>query len=88
MTFFFRQIGGGEIDGDAARRKRKAGSNERRTHVLLGLRHSFVRQPDDGEGGQAGRHLHLHAHGTGLDSLKGDCCDPLNHTTIPAPILA
>ncbi len=52
--------------------------------MLLGLRHSFVRQPDDGEGGQAGRHLHLHAHGTGLDSLKGDCCDPLNHTTIPA----
>jgi hypothetical protein len=48
MTFFFRQIGGGEIDGDAAGRKRKAGSNERRTHVLLGLRHSFVRQPDDG----------------------------------------
>ena len=28
MTFFFRQIGGGEIDGDAADRKRKAGSNE------------------------------------------------------------
>jgi hypothetical protein len=48
MTFFFRQIGGGEIDGDAAGRKRKVGSNERSTHVLLGLRHSFVRQPDDG----------------------------------------
>src|SRR5262245_14502981 len=85
MTSFFRQIGGSEIDGDAARRQREAGSNERRAHPLLGLRHSLVRQPHDGEGRQAGRHLHLHVDGTGLDSLKGNCRDALNHTTAPGP---
>jgi hypothetical protein len=47
--------------------------------------HSLVRQPHDGEGGQAGRHLHLHVDGTGLDSLKGNCRDALNHTTAPGP---
>jgi hypothetical protein len=41
--------------------------------------------PSKGESGQAGRHLHLDIDGTGLDSLKGDCRDALNHTTAPSP---
>ncbi len=72
MAAFLGQIGGREIDGDAARRQRQAGGDQRRAHALLGFRHRLVGQADDVEGGQAGRDLHLHVDGAGLDALKGD----------------
>src|SRR5262245_45076671 len=85
MTSFFRQIGRSEIDGDTAGGEREAGSNQRRAHALLGFRDGLVRQPDNGEGRQAGRYLHLYVDGTSLDPLKSNCRDALNHTTAPGP---
>jgi hypothetical protein len=52
--------------------KARPGGNQRRAHAFFRLRHRLVGQADDVEGGQAGRHLHLHVHGAGLDALEGD----------------
>ena len=53
VAAFLRQIGGREIDGDAARRQREAGGDQRGAHALPGFGHGFVRQADNVEGGQA-----------------------------------
>ena len=51
----------------------------------LGFRHRLVGQADDVEGRQAGRDLHLHVDGAGLDALERDRRDTLDHGAIPAP---
>ncbi len=79
VAAFLWQVGGGEIDGDAPRRQRQAGGDQRRAHALFRLRHRLVGQADDVEGRQAGRDLHLHVDGAGLDALEGDRRDALDH---------
>ena len=86
MAALLGQIGGRQIDGDAAGGQREAGSDQRGAHPLLGFRYRLVGQADDVEGGQTGRHLHLHVDGTGLDALEGDRCDTLDHEGLPTPI--
>ena len=83
MAALFGQVGRRQIDGDAARRQRQAGGDQRRAHPLLRLRDRLVGQTDDIEGRQTGRDLHLHVDGQGLDALEGDGCDPLDHTSSP-----
>ena len=51
---------------------------------LAGLGDRLVGQADDVEGGQAGGDLHLHVDGAGLDPLKGDGGNALDHA---APLL-
>ncbi len=79
MAAFLRQVGGREIDGDAARRQRQAGGDQRGAHALARLAHRLVGQADDVEGRQAGRDLHLHVDRAGLDALERNRGDALDH---------
>ena len=79
MAAFLGQVGGREIDRDAARRQRQPGGDHGGAHALLGFRDGFVRQTDDIEGRQAGRDLHLHVDGAGIDALERHGGDSLNH---------
>jgi len=85
MAAFLGQVGGREIDGDAARRQREAGGDQRGAHPFLGFGHGLVGQADNVECGQAGRDLHLHVDGTGLDALEGNGCNALDHAQAPQP---
>ena len=85
MAAFLGQIGGREIDGDAARRQRQPGRDQGRAHPLARLRHGLVGQADDGEGRQARRDLHLHVDGPDLDALERNRGDPLDHAAPPRP---
>ena len=87
VAAFLRQVGGREIDGDAARRQRQAGGDQRRAHALARFGHRLVGQADDVEGRQAGRDLHLHVDGAGLDALERHRGDALDHGDAPNPIL-
>ncbi len=46
VAAFLRQVGGREIDGDAARRQRQAGCDQGGAHPLARFRHRLVRQAD------------------------------------------
>ena len=64
------QIGGREIDGDAARRQSQPGGDQGRAHPLACLRNRLIGQPDNGEGRQPRRDLHLNVDGPHLDALE------------------
>jgi hypothetical protein len=50
------------------------------------LRNRLIGQADDGEGGHAGRNLHLHVDRPHLNALKGNCGDTLDHPGLtPSP---
>jgi hypothetical protein len=76
---FLRHVGGREVDGDAARRQRQTGGDQRRAHALARLGDGLVGQAHDVERGQAGRDLNLDIDGAGLDALKRHGGDALNH---------
>jgi hypothetical protein len=80
VAAFLGQVGGGEIDGDAARRQREAGGGQRRAHPLARFRHRLVGQPDHEERRQSGRHLDLHVDRAGLDALERHGGYPLDHS--------
>ena len=46
VAAFLRQVGGGEIDGDTARRQRQPGRDQRRPHSLARFGHGLVGQTD------------------------------------------
>jgi hypothetical protein len=79
VAAFLGQIGRREVDRDAARRQREAGGGERRAHAVARLGDGLVAKPDDVEGGQARRDLHLDCHVARLDALERDRGDPLDH---------
>ena len=83
MASFLRQIGGREIDGDAAGRQREARCDQRGADALARFRHGLVGEADDMESGQARRDLHLHVDGAGLDALESDGRYALNHSATP-----
>ena len=83
VAAFLRHVGGREIDGDAARRQREAGSDQRRAHAFARLRDRLVGQTDDMKGGKAGRHLHLDIDRAGLDALERYGGNTLNHCRPP-----
>ena len=83
MAPFLRQVGRGEIDGDALRRQRQADGVQRAAHPLAALGNRLVREADHDEGGEPRPDLHLHIDGTRLDALKCDCGDPREHVEAP-----
>ena len=86
MAAFLRKIRRGEIDRDAACGQRKPRGDQRRTHPLARFRHRLVGKANDMERGQAGRDLHLHVDRAGLDPLKCDGGNPLDHFFLAAPL--
>jgi hypothetical protein len=54
MAAFLRQIGGGEIDGDALGRQRQADSVQRAANPLAALGHGLVGQADEAKWGRPG----------------------------------
>ena len=85
MAAFLGQIGGREIDGDSPGRQRQPRGDQRRADPLARFGHRLVGQADDGEGRQSRRDLHLHVDRAGLDPLKGDGGNPLNHARTSLP---
>ena len=59
VAAFLEQVGGRQVHGDALGRQRQAEGAERGAHPLAAFGDRLVGQADHGEGGQAGRHLHL-----------------------------
>ena len=86
MAAFFRQVGGREIDGDAACRQRQPRCNQRRAHPLARFRDRLVGKADDIEGDDAGRNLDLNIDGTDLDALKRHGRDTLDHCRPVSPL--
>ncbi len=84
MAALLGQVGGRQVDGDAARRQSQPRRDQRRAHPLARLRYGFVGQPHDVERHQAGRDLDLYVDGPDLDALECHRGDALNHPTAPA----
>jgi hypothetical protein len=85
MGALLGKVGGREVHGDALRREREAGGNQRRAHPFSGFRHLLVGQADDREDDVAGRKLHLHVHGTRLDAFESDRRNARDHADEPPP---
>ncbi len=79
MAAFLRQVGGREVDGDAARRQREARGDQRGAHPLARFRHRLVGQADHIEGRHPGRDLHLDVDGADLDALERHGGNALDH---------
>ena len=71
VTALLRQVRRRQIDGDALRRRRKAGRDQCAAHALPAFRHRLVRQADDGEGDGPRTDLHLDVDGHRVDALEG-----------------
>ena len=54
MAALLDDVGGRKVDGDAPRRQRQTERGERGAHPLARFSDRFVRQADDGKGGQPG----------------------------------
>ena len=72
MRTDLRQVGGGEVDGDAAAGQGDGHRRQRRAYTLPCLRHRLVGKPDDGEGGQPGGKGALHLHDPCLHPFESD----------------
>ena len=72
VAAFLRQVGRGEVHGDAARRQREPGRGERGAHPLARLGYRLVAEAHHVERRQAGRDLHLHGDATRLDAFERD----------------
>ncbi len=70
VAAFLGQIGGREIDSDAAGRQSEPRSDQRRAHPFARLRNRLIGQADDGECGHARRNLHLHVDRPYLNASK------------------
>ncbi len=64
-------VGGGQIDSDAAERELKAGVGQGRADPFPALLDRSVGQPNGGEGGQAAGDVDLDVHGVRVDSQQG-----------------
>ena len=84
VAAFLRQIGRRHVDGDAARRQRKARGDQCGAHPLARFRHRLVGQADDIERRQSGRDLYLHVDGTRLDAFERHGGYALHHA-VPLP---
>jgi hypothetical protein len=66
------EVGGREVDGDAARGKREADRRQRGAHALAALRDGLVGQSDQQEGGQPAAEMDLHVDIDDVDAGEGD----------------
>ena len=89
VAALLRQVGGREVDGDAAR---PAARGPRRSAPRAPARATSATalsaRPTMVKAGSAGRDLHLHVDRPRLDALERDRRDPHDHTTEPHRILA
>ncbi|MDB5541211.1 MAG: hypothetical protein JWQ89_2938 [Devosia sp.] len=83
MAPLLREIGRGEVHGDALGREAEARGVERGTHPLARFLDRLVGQADEKEVGNAGRDLHLHIDRHRLDPLKRHGRDPRDHPPCP-----
>ncbi len=83
MAAFLEHVGGRQIDRDAPAGQRQAERAQGRAHALAQFRHRLVRQPHEGEGRQAARHLHLDVDVEHVDALEGDRAHPRDHSGNP-----
>jgi hypothetical protein len=65
---FLGQIGGGQVDGDAARWKLEIGVCEGRPHAILALLHHRLGQTNDVEGWESGADVDFDSHLRCIDS--------------------
>ena len=75
----FPDVGGGEVDGDAAEGKGEAGVGQGGPDPLPALAYGAVRQPDGGEGRQAAADVHLDVYRIGVDAEDGGGSDSGKH---------
>jgi hypothetical protein len=75
MGAFLEEVGGGEVDEDAAGREGEAHGGECGADAFAGFGDGFVRQADDEEGGEAGGDLNLDFHRHGFDAGEGEAAD-------------
>ena len=85
MAALLGEVGRCEIDGDALRRQRQTNGVQRAAHALAALGHGFIRQPDNGEGGEPGADLDLHVDSARFDPFESDRRDPREHRENPRP---
>ncbi len=72
---FLEEVGGGEVDEDAAGWEGEAHGGEGGADAFAGFADGFVGQADDEEGWEAGGDLDLDFDGNGLDAGKGEAAD-------------
>jgi hypothetical protein len=79
VAAFLREVGRGEVDGDAAGRQSDAGGDQGRPHPLARFRNRLIGKADNGEGRHARRNLHLDVDRAHLDALERNGSDALDH---------
>jgi hypothetical protein len=75
VAAFLRQVGRGEIDGDAVRRQREPDGVQRAAHPFAAFGYRLVGQADNGEMRQPRPDLDLNVDRARLDALERDCGD-------------
>ena len=79
VASLLEQIGGRQVDGDPFRRQSQRQRAKRRAHAFAAFGHRLVGKADDGERGQAVRHLDLNVHVEHVYSLKRHRVDARDH---------
>src|SRR5207247_1981451 len=77
------QLGRGEIDRDAARRKFEASVVERGAHAVACFAHFRIRQSDDVKGGQSRPQVYFHGHFRRVDTRERAACHGGNRHSFP-----
>ncbi len=79
MAAFLENVGGRQVDGNPFRRQGQAQGGQRGAHPLAAFGDGLVGQPDNGEGGQARRYLHLNIDIEHFDAQKSYRVDVRDH---------
>ena len=79
VAAFLGEIGGREVDDDAARRQRQAQRADGGAHALAAFADGLVGQADDIEVRQAAAEMDLDIDGDDIDPLKRHRVDPRDH---------
>ena len=83
MAAFLGHIRGRKIYGDALRRQRESGSDQRGANPFARFRDRLVAEPHNVENDRAAGDLNLDVDRAGLNALKGDCRNPYRHDSAP-----
>jgi hypothetical protein len=83
MTSLLGAVRRRQIDCDALGRQSEAGSDQRRPYAFARFGHGLVGEAYEIEGGKPRRDLDLHVHRPGLDPLKGNGRNMLDHEPNP-----
>jgi molybdenum-dependent DNA-binding transcriptional regulator ModE len=81
MAAFLGQVGGGEIDGDAAGRQRQAGGDQGGAHPLTRFGDRLIAEADDVERHRPTSDLDLDVDRARLDAFERHRSDPRDHAS-------